>query len=614
MNPLFFAFCLFAFFPKTRAQSDMPTLQKQLSAPAADSCQLLYELAKKYEVFNLDACFVCLKTALDVAQRTNNDFARAQTMFRIGYTYTMYLRNDAKALEWLNKAVAIAKKSHDNLNLARSYQYLGLIAGYQESDEVDELLSKALNYAQAANDWEVLTVTYDIIGTICFRQKKYKQAAAAHLNAMNACENHSPDDWLSYGLDYADELATLGKKEEAVAFCRRLESVGTKLSRSKGEFVYLMDLTRLDLHLKRYADADSLLQRALALEKAKTTPDTFHLTHIYGNVLRLNVEQGAGEKAYQTVADLTELQVASKLNRLTQDSKVKMVELKSAQDLEQKETEIALLDEQKKRQRLLLIGAIAIALLMATFIALLQHSKRRIERQGIELQELNAAKDRLLTIIAHDLRSPIGLLRESYDLLDAGLQSPEQTMQFLAKSKERVERMFRTVENLHVWSLAQRDSLQPKLAAVSLPEVVAEQVEFLNEFAEKKGVVLKNNLPPRLDVWADKGQLDIAIYNLLHNALKFTPTGGSVSISADKTDAERITLKIVDTGVGMTPTALLAQERAQKALTTLGTAKEKGSGLGLSLVKDVAKKNGGAFQIQSQLGVGTTVSMILKIA
>jgi tetratricopeptide (TPR) repeat protein len=215
------------------AQSNIPTLKAQLRLSNADSSQLYYELGKEYSDVNLDSCFYYLNTSLALAERQNNAFGVAQAMHRIGYTYVIYKRNDGKAVEWLNKAIAVAKKTNDNLNLARSYQYLGLIAHYQNSNKADELLTRALTYAKASKDWEVLTNTYDIMATYYSKQKRFKEAEAASHNAMVSCEAHSPDSWLSYGLDYVEQLIAQDRKEEAYMFCFKLAGVKDKLKKPK---------------------------------------------------------------------------------------------------------------------------------------------------------------------------------------------------------------------------------------------------------------------------------------------------------------------------------------------------------------------------------------------
>ena len=308
------------------AQSNIPTLKKQLRVPTADSCQLLYDLGKQYAEVNIDSCFYFLNASLAIAQRNKNATATAQAMYRIGYTYAIHARNDSKAVEWLNKAIEVAKPANDNLNLARAYQYLGLIAHFQNSNKADELLPKALNYAKAANDWEELTQIYDIMATRFSRLKKFKEAEIALLNAMDACEQQDPDSWLSYGLDYVEQLMVQNRKEEAYVFCFKLASVKDKMKKTKGEFVYFIDLARLEVKLKHFASADSLFQHALTLEKVKIAPDTFHVTIIYRSLLDLYIASGDTEKTFQTIEDLVALRLATREGRLTQDSKVKMTD------------------------------------------------------------------------------------------------------------------------------------------------------------------------------------------------------------------------------------------------------------------------------------------------
>lgn len=602
---------LLSFAANLTAQSNISTLKAQLRISNADSCQLYYELGKEYEEVNMDSCFYYLHASLDIAERKNNAKVKAQAMFRIGYTYTYFIKNDEKAIKWLNKAIVVGKQENDNAILAKAYGSLAIIDAYYKNNMIDELLSKAVYYAKKANDWEVLIDAYDNITSCRVFQKKYKEAEEALLNAMKVCENHSPDNWLSFGLDYTELLKQEGRKEEAFAFSQKLNGIRNQLKKSKGEFVYTMDLARLETNLKNYAKADSILQYALKMEKAKTKPDTFRLSIIFRNILDVNIYQGNATQAAYYVNELVNIRVASKERRLTQDSKVQMTELKSALDLEQKDSEIALLDEQKKYQRLYLIGTVSVALLLGSFLLILQRNKRRIEEQKAELTAINATKDKLFSIISHDLRSPIGALKGHLMMTNYGAMSQKEFSTASKRLANNVNALFQTLDNLLHWSYANQKGIEAKPENISLHMIAKEEIQFLTEIANQKGIAVVNDIPPEAIAFADPNQIGLVIRNLVSNSLKFTHAGGKIVLNCRNTEGGKITIKISDNGIGMPEVIQSQLFKIQSNTSRQGTSAEKGQGLGLILVKEMIEANNGTFEIVSSETQGTVVSIQL---
>lgn len=611
-------FILF-YYANLTAQSDIPMLKKALSLPKADSCHVLYELGKQYESVNIDSCFYFLKEALAIARHENNNQAIAQAMFRIGYTYTIFVRNDAQAIEWLNKAIEVAKKSNDNLNLARSYQHLGLIATYQQAQNAEALLTKALDYAKVSKDWQVLATTYDILNDFYSKKKRYKEAEIVIYNAFIISEQYSIDDWLSQGLEYMDILQAQNKQDSAYRFSQRFTNVTGKLKKSKGDFVYHIYVARLETWLKHYDKADTLFQQAIALEKAKVKPDSFRLSIIYRYALQLYIVAGNAYKAGNLVEELTDIRTAIKEKRLTQDSKFKVAEVKSAFELEQKESEIALLDEQKKQQHILFIGTVVIAVLLVAFMAILQRNKQRIERQKEELTALNGTKDRLFAILSHDLMSPIATLKNYMMLMDWGVMNQEQFAQSSERLKIKVNNVHNLLENVLHWSITQMQGIKPKVETVNIHEVINEQITLLASIAETKGIGLTQAIKSDAVIKMDKNHLALIIRNLLQNALKFTSKGGTIHFESQTIPplgllrgategGQKITIQ--DTGIGMPKETLDKLFKVEQNVHKEGTAQEGGTGLGLILTKELVELNGGKLEVESKVGKGTQFSLM----
>ena len=347
------------------------------------------------------------------------------------------------------------------------------------------------------------------------------------------------------------------------------------------------------------------------MEKAKTKPDTFRLLIIIRNILDVSIYQGNSTQAAYYVNELVNIRVASKERRLTQDSKVQMTELKSALDLEQKETEIALLNEQKKNQRLLLIGAVVMALWLGSFLIILQHNKRRIEEQKAELTAINATKDKLFSIISHDLRSPIGTLKGHLMMTNYGAMSQEEFSVVSKRLSNNVNALFQTLDNLLHWSYSQLKGIEAKPENISLHTLANEEIQFLTEIANLKGISIANEIQQEATAFADRNQMGLVIRNLVSNSLKFTHLGGKIVLKSENTEGGTITLEISDNGIGM-PKALQNQLfKIQSNTSRQGTSEEKGQGLGLILVKEMVEANGGILHIDSAENQGTIIRIVL---
>jgi signal transduction histidine kinase len=601
--PLFllWANCLFA-----QNTSKIPSLKKQLAAATSDSCRsrLLYELGQQYEEINTDSCFYFLNQSLQTAQKSNNPKAIAQAMFGMGFNCIYYSKDETKAIEWLNKAIAVAKKSNDNLNLARAYMYLGVIAEHQHIGNPHDLYIKALSHSKLTNDWEVQVNNYMLIFTYFIMRKQYQQAESPILKTMEISQKHDIDEWFSSGLDYCDLLESEGKYAQANVFYKKLDAAKNKLKQSKGYFVYMNDVGKLEAKLKNYDEAENTFLKILDFEKSKTKVDTFHLFHIFSNLKDLYVEQGDFKKAYQTSENYAEVRLWLAQKRQTQDSKLQMTQLKANLDLEKKEVKITLLETQKKEQLLFLIAALVVAALLVSFVVLLQRNRQRIERQKTELGKLNTTKDKLFAILSHDLRSPVGSLKNYMMLINWGALSQKEFAESTQLLNTQLNNVQNMLDNVLNWSISQMGGMKPKMEKAEIFMIIENEIQLLKSVAEAKNISIENQIPPEVNILADKNHLAVIFRNLLQNALKFTNSGGVITFIFTKN--ENFTkIEVKDNGVGMVKERLEKLFYLDKSNSDLGTLQEQGTGLGLVLVKELVEINDGEIEVISEKNIGT---------
>lgn len=253
-----------------------------------------------------------------------------------------------------------------------------------------------------------------------------------------------------------------------------------------------------------------------------------------------------------------------------------------------------------------IMAGILTSLLISALLEQLTDSQNR-------LRESNAAKEKLFSVIGHDLRSPIANLSSVLDLMSSGVLKDDDFHELQRDLRKGTNQALQTLDNLTEWGGFQMASSLPRFVEVPLYQSAEEAVQLLMLIASSKKIAIENRIPKAACVSADLHQTQSIIRNLLSNALKFTHERGLILISAEQEGAYwRVTIR--DNGIGMAPerAARLFKEESGY-ISTYGTAQERGLGLGLQICLDFVRANGGMIFADSHIGVGTTVCFTLPI-
>lgn len=223
-----------------------------------------------------------------------------------------------------------------------------------------------------------------------------------------------------------------------------------------------------------------------------------------------------------------------------------------------------------------------------------------------QLRELNSTKDKFFSIIAHDLKNPIGafknvleLLYESYDDF-----SREELIEFIEPLKDSAKQLFNLLENLLLWSRAQTGRIEKKPETFNLNYLINQNINLLKLQAENKNIALTYEGNDQIEVFADMNMITTVIRNLINNAIKFTPNGGKITITTIQQNDFAIVC-IADTGIGMSMEVQEKLFRIDVHHTSLGTNEEKGTGLGLIICKEFVEANGGKIWVESKESKGS---------
>ncbi|MES2874137.1 MAG: hybrid sensor histidine kinase/response regulator [Bacteroidota bacterium] len=230
---------------------------------------------------------------------------------------------------------------------------------------------------------------------------------------------------------------------------------------------------------------------------------------------------------------------------------------------------------------------------------------RELENLNHELKDLNLSKDKFLSVISHDLRNPLTALLASSDRLQRGKsQNPKETEHLAAIIHRTTNKILEQLNELVNWAKNQREKTSFNPVSIQLKNGIDVSLEILTPNAFHKDVKLENSIHEHIFVKADVFMLRSIIQNVVMNSIKYTPEGGVVNVSATVTD-RMVEICVTDTGVGMSPEVQQSLFSSISPVSVTGTNNEKGSGLGLLLVRDFVAQHGGTIQVQSELEKGT---------
>lgn len=254
---------------------------------------------------------------------------------------------------------------------------------------------------------------------------------------------------------------------------------------------------------------------------------------------------------------------------------------------------------------------------------LLQERQQRIEDQSKELKEsnlklseLNKVKNRLFSIIGHDLKNPLNAIIGISDVLNSNWEKIERTeiAKLLGHINNSAKGTLGLLNNLLTWARSQSKIIQFNPEPTNINLLVEENKILLKELLKNKNISFENSVKAKKDVFIDQNMIDTVIRNLITNAIKFTPIGGGIKISSKNHNDSMIELIISDTGVGISEKNLLNLFKIDKKFSTLGTEGERGTGLGLVLCKEFIDKHKGRIWVESVLNKGSNFHFTIPVS
>ncbi len=539
-----------------------------------------------------------------------------------------------------------------------------------EQQKVNTLEQEAENSFTSGNFVEALN-TYNELANIYNQHKDFAKVEHYYKKALSAAQKQSAQyRTVSAYFRLINVLKIQKKWNEALKYEEEKITLTRNTGNKKKLVNDLINIAYTLKMLKRYEEAIVKLEEAkkiaqfelkneqLALTCYKELANNYKLlgndekyNEYYNLVERITTEKTTADLKNKTQEAINNVKIkeqqlqetSSRLNIVT-DSLSKMEAIARMQEAELA-LKKALIDNQKmkiaqqeaelKMKRLVIYFLISIFLLalLASILWYIQYKKKRealaevqtkneeisqqkeeiqaqaeeLEFQRDELYRSNKTKEKLLSVVAHDLKNPIHALIGFSELLvdeNAGL-TEEEKLQYAEYIHDSSLQILNLLENLLKWAQSQSSSIKYQPELFDINELLDVNVKLFNESAKKKQISIVYQGNAKSKVYGDKNMLNTVIRNLINNAIKFTAPGGKIlTSSTDKEDF--VEVQIVDTGVGMSNEVIDKILNSEEFHSSAGTQNEQGTGLGLAICKEFLNLHQSELQIQSRPGKGST--------
>ncbi|WP_192822133.1 tetratricopeptide repeat-containing sensor histidine kinase [Rufibacter sp. LB8] len=642
----FLRFCRFlplllVALPTMAQNPKIDSLQTLANAQSNDSlkAELLCDISKIYMSSAPAKAIEAGQQALAVARRGKVSYTEARALHLVSYG-NFLLGNYPLATSLNYKALKIRERINDSVGIIDSYNNVGNINVLQQNYPAGAAAyHKGLAIALRLGDKVRTSRVYNNLGNIAERLHQNDKAIGYYEKAMKIKEDAGDKMGLTVSLG---NLALLYSRkanyQKAIAYYRRSLAITEKTGDLQNQIHALSGLGEVYAKMGRKQDAVQYGEAGLALAHQFNSKVT--LLNAVETLNEIYLATADYKKAHQYLS-LTR-QYADSISAENMQTRIAEEQVKFETEKKEKEN-IKLRAEQKLKaeqlERKNLVQTLILALLVAAALAifffyrsrvrlqealkLLSKTNREVEqnredlktqahvltRQKEELEKLNHLKDKLFSIISHDLRGPVGSLRAFVQLLAEHKLTEQETLKLLPLFDSEISHTTNLLDNLLAWAKSQLGGSTTQPVPVRLQELAHRNLELLQPLATVKGISLSQEISPDVVAWADQEMVHFVLRNLVANAIKFSHSNGSVLVTGHEEEG-LITMSVQDFGKGMSPAD---QEKLFQGapLSTRGTANEKGSGLGLLFCRDFVQLNGGTLTLESTLGQGSTFSFTL---
>lgn len=638
---------------KARSKGEIRRLRDILGeakrvADSLESDVLLLEVEKNLGEYYLqtssyDSAEVILEQA---AERSSDKQMQTQVLNLLATAYR-YQSKYPQAMKTYNQGLSLIDSLESpevfaaiNTNKASIYEDLGNLS------KAISLYQEGITFAEAVGDSSFLATALNNLGNLYYEQSNYKDAQTYLSESITVSQQQGfYNTLLRAKHNLASTERDLGNFEEARRLYREAWELHEKVRPDSPPIQLLYNMGRLHLEVSELDEAEEHFRESLQYSQKGGIPAGLFYNYIgLGDVALARGDLSASlgfyndsfdiarkvnsppfritvsEKLYEAYKNADNFEQALKYHEIAKQVSDSLSEDQQDEQLALAETELGLRQQQKINQLLQerqqqqearisaqnwLIGmSVLVIIVILISIVVLYRSNRERKRVNEELQELNKVKNKMMAIIAHDLRSPMTSMQGIFYLLrDEDLQI-EEIRDIASNLEVTIQQNINMMDNLLSWANSQMKGLDINVEWVSAYQIVEEIFENCSFRAEHKSLSLINEVDPDLMIKADENLIKLIIRNLVNNAIKFSHEGDTVRVLAEE-NSEEVIFKVKDNGIGIPndeqDSIFLFQGHSRS-----GTNNENGSGLGLQLCKEFVEKQNGSIDVESSEGEGST--------
>jgi len=553
----------------------------------------MYYLGRAYHINN--QYDQSLKFLLD-AKRFSEQYEfleiNAEITLQLGIVYHQ-LGNYNKSLLFCEEANSTFNLLKNKKGLARCTSLKGL---YYKSKNLDtyalDHLNRGLESAKELNDDELVCDALNNLGTFYTEKGNILEAIRVYKEAVT----YHRDNSLNYNVGLFElNLGVLylkhNENEKALTHLKEGYAIAKKLNSHRLYSSYYDFKSQYYTNKKLYSEALSTYQKAQAYK------DSIIRDQQRNKITDLEVQQATQNKDIEN-------------QRLVEDIQAKDIKI-----FRQYTIGLSLLlaliigffilfirirHNRKQREILQLEKSMADQHADQMF-----EKKEALQRSEEALKTANETKDKMFSLIAHDLRGSVGNISNGLRMLlteDDLALSEKESKEFLGSLFHSADNSYELLENLLAWARNQSHSITPSLEMVDMESIIQSNLELLSELGKIKSIKIFTSTDNKIDVFCDRNMIHTVLRNFISNAIKFTNKGGIIEIRTEVKE-HFVNVLVIDNGVGMRKDQI---QNIHKGFTTDGTANEKGTGIGLALCRDFLSKNNGWFNVQSEVEKGST--------
>lgn len=536
---------------------------------------------------------------------TNNYKEASRMMNEIGFIYWNY-NQYKRAISFYEKSLKLNISIENRNGMAMIHNNLGML--YADTGEYEKAL---YHFTQTLAARRSQKEPYSIISSLINRSVVYNNIKKYNLSIND----------LQEALNLARELNDIKQMASTYAMLsetyEKLGNVDESLKYFTLYKTFYDDLKKKEV--KKIAgdlESESLKkQLAESIAKMKELELEKNERKLQENGKELLSEKQKNRSLYQDLSNAEMILGLQKRDLLIEKVNAEIAEAKNS------------VLEKEKKFVYIITGIIIFFVLMVASIVYLNSRKIKAQNEQLHQQNLaieaqkeqltisNDVKNKIFSIIAHDLRGPIASLQSFFDIIEEDYydEIPEDLKDILSQLKSGNAQISTILDNLLNWAKTQMSELTPKIQEVNIFDLVEENINLLQRLAEAKEITILNEIPSNLKANSDLEMTKIVFRNLIQNAIKFTKQKGVIKVQVNPSeDKTKVELMVIDSGVGMSEEKVNTLFNLKSNKSTYGTNNEKGTGLGLVLCNDFVKICGGKLKVTSKLNIGTTITVTLN--